>query len=327
MNKFLVFLEQRDGVVKNNSIDVWNLVQKFAASLADATVMGIIAGPADILHLNGLMIGDGVIYHADQEELVLYNQVYYIRLIVDIMRQSVSNALFFADSALSRDLAPRLSVCLKASLLSGNLLFNQSGEPNGCYLPVYSGLATASFVPKCNLSIYQLSSRKILTESSVGGRIDFVTFRPQYVTVEKLFPVVQRIVMLNNRLDIVDAGIIVAGGRGMGGTKGFALLEQLAAILGGTVGASRSVVDAGVRPHAEQIGLTGKTVSPAFYFACGISGSVQHLAGIGSAGIVVAINNDYDAPIFDVSDYGIVGDVHVILPKLIEAVKEFLKTK
>ncbi len=121
--------------------------------------------------------------------------------------------------------------------------------------------------------------------------------------------------------------IIVAGGRGMGGAEGFALLDKLAALLGGAVGASRTAVDEGWRPHAEQIGQTGKTVAPALYFACGISGAVQHLAGIGSAGIVVAINRDRDAPIFDVADYGIVGDVFVVLPKLIDELQEYLKKK
>ena len=111
----------------------------------------------------------------------------------------------------------------------------------------------------------------------------------------------------------------------MGGSEGFALLEQLALLLGGAVGASRTAVDEGWRPHAEQIGQTGKTVAPALYFACGISGAVQHRAGIGSAGIVVAINRDRHAPIFDIADYGIAGDVHNVLPKLVDSLKDFLK--
>ena len=124
---------------------------------------------------------------------------------------------------------------------------------------------------------------------------------------------------------MAEARIIVAGGRGMGGAEGFTLLEQLALLLGGAVGASRAAVDEGWRPHADQIGQTGKTVAPALYFACGISGAVQHLAGIGSAGIVVAINSDPHAPIFNVADYALIGDVHIVLPKLLDSLQEFLK--
>jgi len=113
----------------------------------------------------------------------------------------------------------------------------------------------------------------------------------------------------------------------MGSAEGFVVLEQLALLLGGAVGASRQVVDEGWRPHAEQIGQTGKTVAPSLYFACGISGSAQHLAGIGSARTIVAINSDRHAPIFSVADYGIVGDVHLVLPKLLAELQEFFKTK
>ena len=144
---------------------------------------------------------------------------------------------------------------------------------------------------------------------------------------EKFFPVVRRIAMHNGVRDVAEANIVVAGGRGMGGAESFALLEELARILGGAVGASRPVVDEGWRPHAEQIGQTGKTVTPLLYLACAISGAPQHLAAIGSAGMVVAINRDPHAPIFDVADYGIVGDVHLVLPKLIEGLHEFLKKR
>ena len=146
-------------------------------------------------------------------------------------------------------------------------------------------------------------------------------------TGEELFPLVRRLAMHKGVQDVAEAKIIVAGGRGMGSAEGFSLLEELAGLLGGCVGASRPVVDEGWRSHAEQIGQTGKTVAPALYLACAISGAPQHLAAIGSAGIVVAINRDPHASIFDVADYGIVGDVHLVLPKLIEELQEFLKKR
>ncbi|EAT59179.1 electron transfer flavoprotein subunit alpha/FixB family protein [Chlorobium ferrooxidans] len=328
MTKFLVFLEQREGVLKKSSIDAWNRVQEIAALSAGAIVTGLLAGPVDRQRIGDLLAGDGVVYHANEERLRPYQQESYTRLVTSLVKQESISALFFADSSLSRDLAPRLSVLLKASLLSGDLLFNRQGYPDGSFRPVYSGLATASFSPQRNISIYTLSpSRGMVIRSSADGTVQVMPTAQYHHSSDNLLAEVRRIVLRQNSLDIAEAGIIVAGGRGMGSSAGFALLEELAALLGGAVGASRFAVDEGWRPHAEQIGQTGKTVAPQLYFACGVSGAPQHLAGIASAGIVVAINSDPDASIFQVADFGIVGDVHLVLPKLIEALKEFLKKK
>ena len=328
MNNFLVFLEQREGVVKKASIDIWNRVQELAALSEDSAVYGILPGAADIGSLAGCMVGDGVIYHAPEERVRFYHPEYYASLVADIFEKESCSALFFADTSLSRDLAPKLSMRLHASLLSGTLHFSATGgEDGGCTRPVYSGSAIASFEAQRPLRIYTLPPRTAGSVISLGGHITVIALELRHPERDKLSAVVRRMVKCDERLDVAEAGIVVAGGRGMGGAEGFALIEKLALLLGGAVGASRPVVDEGWRPHAEQIGQTGKTVAPVLYIACGISGAVQHLAGIGSAQTVVAINSDRHAPIFDVADFGIVGDLHDILPKLIVEAEEFLKRK
>jgi electron transfer flavoprotein alpha subunit len=327
MHTCLVFLEQREGVVKQSSIDTWNRVQELVALRPDFAVSALLAGPADIRQLDGRIAGTGVIYLANEACFRLYNPERYARLVIDTLKREGARSLFFADTALSRDLAPRLSVRLQASLLSGCSIVDDALMDGGCARAIYSGSAIAMFAPQRPLSIAITSSRPTLPVTSSGANISFVALEPSGFIDEALFPVIRRIVMHEGALDVAEAAIIVSGGRGMGGAEGFRLLEELARILGGVVGASRPVVDEGWRPHAEQIGQTGKTVAPALYVACAVSGALQHLAGIGSAGIVVAINRDPHAPIFDVADYGIVGDVHLVLPKLIEGLQEFLKKR
>ncbi|TLU53519.1 MAG: electron transfer flavoprotein subunit alpha/FixB family protein [Chlorobium sp.] len=326
MYKYLVFLEQREGVVKNASIELWNTLQQLAAVREDITVCGVLAGTVDLHQLYDSLAGKGVVYHASDQGFTLYNSERYARLAGDIFKREACSALFFADTILSRELAPKLSIRLKAAMLSGFPLFDATGVDSGTLRPVYSGSAMASFHFDCPLRIYTISSVPILSGTSSRGHIDFIPLQRLFSdTEEEFYPLLRRMTMREGRQDVTEAGIIISGGRGVGGADGFVLLEQLALLLGGVVGASRPTVDEGWRPQSEQIGQTGKTVNPAFYFACGISGSVQHLAGIASSAVVVAINNDCHAPIFDIADYGIVGDLRLVLPELLCTLQDFLK--
>ena len=252
-------------------------------------------------------------------ELENYSSSAYSEIISNYAKEIKANVLLLGNTSLGNDLAPRLAVKLSSGCLMDCInLQVESGEIIATR-PVYAG--------KSNLTLKLNSETKVFT---LRPNI----FKAEVVGTDKAEMIVKDENNLNlkskvvsykkseDKLDVAEADIIVSGGRGMKGPENFNLIESWADVLGAAVGASRAVVDAGWRPHREQVGQTGKTVSPSLYIACGISGAIQHLAGMSSSKYIVAINKDKDAPIFSVADYGIAGDALEILPVLTEEIKK-----
>jgi electron transfer flavoprotein alpha subunit len=255
-----------------------------------------------------------------------YNPEAARALVAERARAGGYRGVVFAATAQGRDLAPRVAARLGAPLASDVTGITVSGEDINATHPVYSGKAIATLKlsgTPCVISVRPSSF--IVVEDGSDAAVE--------MTPPVGDPAAARVVVTELRtgggakLDVAEAPIVVSGGRGLKAPENFAIVEALAAAFGNAaVGASRAVVDAGWRGHGDQVGQTGKTVSPSLYVAIGVSGAIQHLAGMRTAKTIVAINKDKDAPIFKIADYGIVGDLFEIVPALTAAVREVRKT-
>lgn len=324
--KYFVVLEQREGVIKEASRDVWNAVQYFVQAVEDREIYGAVIGTVDKDHVSDTCSGKGCVYIVKDAELFGYNPAAYVQTITELVARTGAENIFIANTAMGKDLSPRIAVHLDAALVSDCVV--EAGR-NGLLkasTTMYSGAASAVAQVLSNRAIYCMSPRARRPVKPTDSNVEVqeaVDFGIVNADRSGWNPVLKEIVYHAGKKDVAEAEIIVAGGRGVGSGGDFAMLESLAEVLGGAVGASRSAVDEGWRPHSDQIGQTGKSVAPKLYIACGISGAVQHLAGINGAGTVVAINRDKDAPIFKAADYGIVGDIAEVVPQLERAVREF----
>ena len=318
-NKILAVLEQRDGQIKRSGFEVASTAAKLAKDLnttAEAVVVGDTISNIDEVSKYGIQ----KVVHIKNPDLANYTSSGYTDSISDFAKGADFETLILSNTALGKDLAPRISIRLDAGCIVDCVKVNVSGNELTFTRPTYAG--------KALIDVKLLSSKKVITLRPNVYKAQVVDNpSPVEIVVNEISDVnlkskVTSIKKSEGKLDVAEADIIVSGGRGMKGPENFHLIEELADALSAAVGASRAVVDAGWRPHNEQVGQTGKTVSPTLYVACGISGAIQHLAGMSSSKYIVAINKDKDAPIFSVADYGITGDLFEIVPALTAEIKK-----
>lgn len=318
-NKILAILEQREGKLKRSAFEAVSEAAKLAKELnlePEAVVIG--NDVENITEISKYGISKIVLFK--NENLINYSATAYRDIIANYAKETDADYLLFADTALGKDLAPRVAVKINAGCVVDCVnLDAQSGDITA-KRPVYAGKAYVDVKFKSQKKVITIRPNVFKAQPSENG------IQPDITTKEVDSPNLKNRVVefkkSEGKLDVAEADIIVSGGRGLKGAENFHLVEELADVLGAAVGASRAAVDAGWRPHREQVGQTGKTVSPSLYVACGISGAIQHLAGMSSSKYIVAINKDKDAPIFTVADYGIAGDVFEILPELTEEIKK-----
>jgi len=316
----LVFIEQRDGVLRPVSREALGEATRLAAALGGGDVVGVCAAAADPgLAALGDAGADRVLLAANPA-FAKYDASGYAAAVAKAVESVSPAAVLFAGSSMGRDLAPRVAARLGVGLASDCTALAAEGGAIVAKRPVFAGkaLQTLKF-PKAP-AIVTLRPKVF---AAVSGKGKVGTVSPLEVAPAAPRAVLREVVAAGGAtVDLTEAEIVVSGGRGLKGPENFGLVEELAKALGASVGASRAVVDAGWRPHSEQVGQTGKTVSPKLYVAIGISGAIQHLAGMSSSRCIVAINKDPEAPIFKIADYGVVGDLFEVVPAITEAVRK-----
>jgi electron transfer flavoprotein alpha subunit len=315
---FLVFIEQRDGKIRKASLEALSLARKLGGGPQAAVLPG--KGVAALAAGLGKH-GAGVVYVADQDDLALYSAKGYVGALDAASKKENPDAVLLAATAMGKDMAPRFAARHGVSAMVDLMdLRVEDGRLIGSR-PVYSGKARAE-VDCGNAAIQVATTRPNVfpaeSQDAPDPRIEMLDLgaiapRARVVKVET---------SESRELDVSEADIIVSGGRGIKGPENWPLIRDLQEALGAALGASRAVVDAGWIDHQHQVGQTGKVVSPTLYVACGISGAIQHLAGMGTSKVIVAINKDAEAPIFKAATYGIVGDIFQIIPEVAKAVRE-----
>ena len=333
-----VFAQQVDNEISGIAYELLGKGKELAAKLNEEVTAVLIGhdvkGLADKLAEYG---ADKVIV-VDDPELKEYRTEPYAHALSSVINEFKPDIVLVGATAIGRDLGPTVSARVATGLTADCTVLEIGDFPlvaipgkeaeqkhNQLLMtrPAFGGNTIATIA--CPDNRPQMATvrpgvmQKI--EPIVGAKANVIEYNPGFTPNDRYVEIKEIVKAVSDTVDIMDAKILVSGGRGVGSAENFKILEDLAEALGGSVSCSRAVVDSGWKPRDLQVGQTGKTVRPNLYIACGISGAIQHTAGMEESDIIIAINKDEDAPIFDVADYGIVGDLNKIVPQLTEAIK------
>lgn len=323
-----VFAEEKDGKFRRVILEMLGEGRKLADHLGEelcAVLMGKdIAKLAPALAEYG---ADKVIILEDPG-LAIYTSDLYVGALTQLVKNSEPTAILFANSTVGREFAPLLAQRLDTGLIT-DIIHITYGSELLFRRPIYAGKALAELSFNESVRPMLVTVRpKVFTpaEAQTGRSAEFITATADLANLQLRQTIKDIIRKASGRVDLTEADIVISGGRGMKGSENFALLEDIADVLGAAVGATRAAVDEGWRDPQFQVGQTGKVVAPQLYIACGISGAIQHLAGMNSSKCIIAINKDPEAEIFKVADFGIVADLFEVLPILKDEFKQLLET-
>ena len=324
-NNILVFAEQRDGNIKKVAYEMLRAGADLAAALG-GTVEAVLLGSG----LDGLcdalaQYGAAKVYVADDPDLATYASEAYTGTLANLIDSVAPSIVLVGATAMGKDLAPRLAARLGVGLATDCTALEVDDGRLLATRPIFAGKALARVKLAGDPQMATVRPNVL-----AAGEPDAAADPAQVIPIDAAAgPARAQVVDIlsagEGEVDVAEADIIVSGGRGVGGPEGFAPVRSLARTLGAAVGASRAAVDAGWIEHSHQVGQTGKTVTPNLYIACGISGAIQHLAGMKTSKVIVAVNKDPEAPIFKLANYGIVGDLFDVVPALEEEFKQLLQ--
>ena len=337
-----IFAQQVDNKLSSIAFELIGKAHELAADLGtEVTAVVLGSGIANLADELGEYGADKVVV-IDNKELETYRTEPYAQALAAYINEYKPEIMLVGATAIGRDLGPTVSArvatgltadCTSLEIGDFPLVAREGQEQKHNQLlmtrPAFGGNTIATIACPDNRPQMATVRPGVMQklEKVAGRKAEVINFNPEIKPNNRFVEILNVVKNVATTVDIMDAKILVSGGRGVGSPENFKLLDDLAEVLGGTVSCSRAVVDAGWKPKDLQVGQTGKTVRPNVYFAIGISGAIQHTAGMEESDIIIAINKDETAPIFDVADYGIVGDLNKILPALTEALKSELAAK
>lgn len=318
--KVLVFVEQRDNKLKKSSFEALATARKLAGSASQVAAV-IVGSHADGLASELKGFGADTVYTVSGDAFQLYNVFNYSAGIEAAIKAFSPRLVLGMATPMGRDLFPRLSARFDGALATDLVEIKADGDSVTGLKPMYAGKCFAELKLQ-NSEIFFASLRPNVFKGESSGDGNAASSSLSVSPVTGKLDTLEIRKGKSEKVDLTEASTIVSGGRALGSSDSFGILAECADVLGATVGASRAAVDAGFAPHDMQVGQTGKTVNPNLYIACGISGSIQHMAGMRTSKVIVAINTDPEAPIFKIANYGIVGDLFQVVPALTKKLKE-----
>lgn len=317
----LVFIEQRNGQIRKASAEALSEAVRQASKMNEPVSAVIIGEGAKTAAAEVSKYKPGKIYTVEGADFASYSTEGYAAAVADAVAKADPKFVFAAVTAMSKDLMPRAAARLDAPCVSDVSELRVNGTGLEAVKPMYSGKTLGVFEFNAPLAFVTLRPNVFPAneqDAAHQAAVEDLSVKPAQVRAK----VTATHSAEGQKVELSEAAIIVSGGRGIKGPENWPILQNLCDVLGAALGASRAVVDAGWIDHGHQVGQTGKTVSPQLYIAVGISGAIQHLAGMSSSKVIVAINKDPEAPIFKYANYGVVGDVMEVVPKITEEVRK-----
>lgn len=325
LKEIWVFAEQREGKLSNATLELLGEGQRLAKKSGYTVAAVLPAASGKAFHQELFNYGAAKIYNIQDPKLAEYQNDYFAKAIADLILQHKPEIMLYGATTIGRSVAPTIAVMVHAGLTADCTEFDFDTEKKLLLQtrPAFGGNIMATITCPDHRPQMSTARPNVFKKNKLGDnqKGEVIEIKPDLSKVKERMKLKERKHEFEETIDLTAAQYIVSGGRGIGKPENFSMIKDLAHLLEGAVGASRATVDAGWIPHFHQVGQTGKTVCPVVYIACGISGAIQHLAGMQSSDVIVAINKDPQAPIFDVADFGLVGDLHEIVPAFIQEIK------